>query len=131
MDIRQITNTDMPADKGGDKLIGHLKGEDFFEVEKYPMASFTITKVQPVSETTDGTTHEISGDLTLKGETRNVTIPTTVSMDGGQFKATTPKFTINRLDWGIVYGNSAIEGLTKDKVISNDVGLELMIVANK
>jgi len=131
MDIRQLTNTDMPPADGGDKLVGHLKSADFFDVEKFPMASFVITKVQPVDGATDGTTHEISGDLTLKGETRNVTIPTTVSMDGDQFKASSPKFTIDRNDWGIVYGNSTIEGLAKDRVISDDVGLELMIVANK
>lgn len=131
MDIRQITNTDMPAAEGGDKLVGHLKSADFFEVEKYPMANFTITKVQAVEDGADGRTHDITGNLTLKGETRSVTIPTTVIMDGDMIKASTPKFTINRMDWGIEYGNGGIADLAKDKVINDDVGLEIMLVASK
>jgi len=131
MDIRQLTNTDLPAAEGGDKLVGHLKSADFFDVENHPMANFTITKVQAVENGEDGRTHDITGNLTLKGQSRSVTIPATVSTDGDMIKASTPKFTIDRMDWGIEYGNGSIADLAKDKVINDDVGLEIMLVANK
>ena len=129
MAIKDLTNTDMPAAEGGDKLVGHLLSADFFDAEKFPMAQFTVTNVQPV--TGEDHTHDITGNLMLKGETRSVTLPATVSMDGGMLKASTPKFTINRKDWGMNYGSDDIEGLAKDKIISNDVGLELTLVASK
>lgn len=130
MDVRQLTNTDLPADEGGDKLVGHLKSADFFDVEKYPMAQFEIARVQPATGT-EGVTHEITGNLTLKGVTKAVTIPANVSMDGNMIKADTPPFVIDRMDWGIEYGNGSIAGLAQDKVIADEVGLELMIVAKK
>ena len=130
MDVRKMTNTDMPADQGGDKLIGHLKSADFFDVEKFPMAQFEITQVQPATDT-EGITHNISGNLTLKGVTKNVTIPTNVSMDGSMLKASAPAFVIDRKEWGMTYGSSSLADTAKDKAISDEVGLELMLVASK
>lgn len=130
MDLRKLTNTDMPAEEGGDKLVGHLMSQDFFHVDSFPMADFVITQVQPAAEGT-GYTHEISGNLTMKGQSRNVTIPANVSMEGDMLKASTPKFVIDRQQWGMTYGASSIAGIAADKVINDEVGLEIMLVANK
>ena len=131
MDIREMTNTDLPADEGGDKLVGHLKSADFFDVEKYPMAEFVITRVQPTTGDDADHTHDISGNLTLKGQSRNVTLPANVSMDGNMLKASTKKFTIDRKEWGMDYGAGTTAGIAQDRIINDEVGLELMIVANK
>jgi len=130
LNVAGLTNTDLPAAEGGDKLVGHLKSGDFFDTEKFPMASFDITKVQPAIDT-EGITHNISGNLTLKGVSKNVTIPTNVSMDGDMIKAAAPAFVINRKDWGMEYGSSSIEGIAQDNIIKDEVGLELMLVAKK
>lgn len=129
MDVRGLTNTDLTGEKAG-KLVGHLKSADFFDVEKFPMAQFEVTNVQPVSGT-EGITHNVTGNLTLKGVRKSITIPANVSMDGDMVKATTPKFTIDRMDWGIEYGNGSIAGIAQDNIISDEVGLELNIVAKK
>ncbi len=131
MDIRNIQNTDLGEADGRDKLVGHLKSADFFDVEKYPMAEFVITNVQPQANGTDGITHNITGNLTLKGQSRSVTLPAIVSMDGNQFKASTPPFTIDRKEWGMEYGSGSIAGIAQDNIINDEVGLELYIVANK
>lgn len=130
MDVTKLTNTDMPAAEGGDKLVGHLKSGDFFDVEKFPMAQFEITRVQPATDT-EGITHNISGNLTLKGVSKNVTIPANVSMEGGMLKAAAPAFKIDRKEWGMEYGSGSIEGIAQDNIINDEVGLELMIVAKK
>lgn len=130
MDVRGLTNTDMPAAEGGDKLVGHLKSADFFDVEKFPMAQFEVTNVQAATDM-EGITHKITGNLTLKGVSKSITIPANVSMDGGMIKAAAPAFVIDRMDWGIEYGNGSIAGLAQDKIIADEVGLELMIVAKK
>ena len=129
MDINGLTNTDMPAEEGGDKLVGHLKSADFFDVEKYPFATFKLLQVQPVTGE-EGVTHNLSGNLTLKGETRSVTLPAKVSVTDDAITATTPKFTIDRNDWGMTYGNSTL-GLAQDKVINDDVGLQVKLMAKK
>jgi polyisoprenoid-binding protein YceI len=48
----------------------HLKGPDFFDVEKFPTASFVSKSVKPVKEQT----YEVTGDLTIHGVTRPVTL---------------------------------------------------------
>lgn len=130
IDLREIKNTDIEDAEKNAKLVGHLLSEDFFDVAKHPMAQFTITRVQPAAEGAEYT-HDITGNLTLRGESRSITIPSTVSMDGSQFKASTPKFTIDRTEWGVSYNNSGIVDLAKDNIINDNIGLEIMLVANK
>lgn len=130
LDLRKMENTDIDEAEKKAKLIGHLQSADFFDTEKYPMADFVITQVQPAPADADHS-HQITGNLTMKGEQRSITIPASIEMEGGMLKATTPKFTINRNDWGVNYGNSNIEGLAKDKIINDNIGLEIMLVASK
>jgi len=61
------------------KLDAHLKSPDFFDVAKYPTASFTATRI----EVTGATTGKITGDLTLHGVTKPVTLD--ASFNGGGF----------------------------------------------
>ncbi len=87
------------------KLTNHLKAPDFFEVRKYPKASFVSTGI--AENATDRATHTITGDLTLHGTTRSIDIPVQVTQadDALAFDGT---FTIDRLDYGIVYQPDAV-----------------------
>ncbi|MCS6834248.1 MAG: YceI family protein, partial [Flammeovirgaceae bacterium] len=78
IDFNTITVEDIPADNADNaKLTGHLKSADFFDVAKTPTATFTITKVEPI---TDGTgTHKITGDLAMKGKTNSIEFPATIT----------------------------------------------------
>lgn len=99
---------------------GHLKSADFFDVETYPTITFTATGFQ----ITDGATVEVTGDLTIKGVTHEVTVPFEF---GGE--ATDPfgnarigfegQVTVNRKDWGLAW-NAPLEAggvLVGEKVI--------------
>jgi len=129
IDLREMASTDLKGEKA-EKLLGHLKSPDFFDVETHPMANFVITQVQK-STAGDDRTHDITGNLTMRGKSRSITIPATVSMDGGMLKASTPKFTIDRTQWDVSYNNSGIAGIVKDDIINDNIGLEIMLVANK
>lgn len=131
MDISKLENTDLGEADGRDKLVGHLKSGDFFDVEKYPMANFTITNVQPVSGREDNATHTITGNLQLKDVTKSVTLPAIVSIDGSQLKASTPEFVIDRKQWNMEYGSGSIAGIAQDNIINDEVGLQLYVVANR
>jgi polyisoprenoid-binding protein YceI len=130
LDLRKMENTDIDEAEKKAKLIGHLQSADFFDTEKYPMADFVITQVQPASAEAEHT-HLITGNLTMKGEQRSITIPASITMEGGMLKATTPKFTIDRNDWGVNYNSSSLEGIAKDNIINDNIGLEITLVAGK
>lgn len=113
-------------------LDGHLKSPDFFDAEKYPTVKFEITKVEDLKDNTTETAVEganklISGNLTIKDKTVNVTFPAKVDVTEQQASIVS-KFTINRQDWGLTYGT---DGDPKDWMISQEVDLDLNIVANK
>ena len=74
-------------------------------------------------------THEIEGNLTLKGITKGVKIPAHISITEGKVSAVTPAFTINRTEWGINY-KSGVIGTAADKIINDEVGLVINLVAN-
>ncbi len=112
-------------------LDGHLKSADFFDVAKYPTVKFDITKVEDLAAGTEsktvGANKTVSGNLTIKDKTVNVTFPAKVEITENNVTVDS-KFTINRQDWGLSYG---AEGDPKDWMISQEVDLELHIVAGK
>ena len=76
-------------------------------------------------------THNVKGNLTLKGTKKSITIPANISVAGGKVSAVTPSFTINRTEWGISYGSGSIVDLAKDKVINDDIALVLELNASE
>lgn len=105
-----------------EKLTGHLKAPDFFDVEKFPTSTFQSTAI--VEKAAGDSTHEITGNLTLHGVTKAITFPAKVTTadDGVTGKA---EFTINRKDFGIVYPGKP------DDLIKDDVLLKITLVFPK
>jgi len=123
IDMSSIKNTDIEDDEGKAKLVGHLSSPDFFNVGDHPYGNFKIVSVEAVSGS-ETATHNITGNLTLKGITKSVTIPAMVVISGNSINAVAPKFTINRTDWDIKYGSGLI-GTAKDKIIHDEISLNL------
>lgn len=104
-----------------EKLTGHLRSGDFFEVEKFPKATFASTKIERGGQ---GGTHTITGNLTLHGVTKGVTFPANVKLEGDQLSVDA-EFAINRRDFGINF-----KGMPND-LIRDEVVVKLAIRANK
>ncbi len=96
------------ADK--EKLTKHLKSPDFFDVDKFPTATFRSTEIKK-----EGAGHTISGDLTLHGVTKRISFPATVSVTDSQVNANA-EFSINRQDFGIAYPGMK-DDLIRDLVV--------------
>lgn len=128
-------------EKSNQKLLGHLKSSDFFDVEKYPEATFELTAVKPysgaaISDTTDprqdeiseykvtNPTHHISGNLTIKGVTKNIEFPARITVSGNSAEAIA-KFNIDRKEWDIVYPGQP------DDLIRDAIHLGILIKAAK
>ncbi|MBV7268481.1 YceI family protein [Winogradskyella luteola] len=127
IDMSSIDVLDIPADdEGNAKLKGHLTSADFFDVEKYPNAKFEVTGL----ETTDGKTM-LSGNLTMKEKTNNISIPVTTSMDGDTMTLTSETFTIDRSKWNVEYGSKSFFDNLGDKFINDDIELKVNLVATK
>ena len=125
IDMNSITNVDMGGSDGAGKLEGHLKNEDFFDVAKFPTATFNVTSVTPITGN-DSANYTINGNLTMKGVEKNISFPAMVQMVGNKISASAASFAINRTDWGIKYGSgNFFKELTADKVISDDINLTI------
>lgn len=103
-----------------ERLTGHLKSPDFFDVARFPQATFVSTQIVPGGA--QGATHTITGNLSLHGVTRAVTFPATVTVSPASVSATA-EFSINRRDFGIVYAGMP------DNLIRDEVAMHLRLVA--
>jgi polyisoprenoid-binding protein YceI len=86
-----------------EKLTAHLKNPDFFGVKDNPTATFKSTKVE---KTEKGYT--VTGDLTLLGKTKPVTLPSTIELKDGKLVLTS-EFKIKRFDWGMTFGKGMVD----------------------
>jgi polyisoprenoid-binding protein YceI len=125
INVASLDNTDI-TDGSKKDLLGHLLSADFFDATKYPTAKFVVTNCEAVSNDSTAT-HKISGNLTLKDSTINVSFPAMVSVSETEVSAKA-KFVIDRTKWGMSYGN---DKSLKDKFISPEVGITLDIKAKK
>lgn len=142
----EIVDKDLSEEDHG-KLSGHLKSDDFFNVETYPEAKFEITSVKPyvagsaaneneVAEADSefqlaNPTHTITGNLTIRDTTNSISFPAIVNISDSQVTAKA-KFNIDRTDWNVSYGDEdAVVDKAQDKFIYNKVNLGFDIQASK
>jgi polyisoprenoid-binding protein YceI len=128
VDMSSLTNTDITDAETNGKLVGHLKSADFFNVDTFKTATFVISGATVAADSL-GNSHSISGDLTIKGETRNITFPAKVSMSNGML-VMMAGFQINRTDWGLKYGSGSFFKGLGDNVINDNIDFTLNLTAN-
>jgi polyisoprenoid-binding protein YceI len=140
IDITSLKVLDIPADnENNGKLSGHLMSPDFFDAASHATATFEVTSVEEYE--TDyspaamseimvaNPTHMISGNLTMRGTTKNITFPASVAIDNGVVKAEA-NFNINRTDWGLMYNDEATAvDKAKDSFIYNTVNVGFQLEA--
>jgi polyisoprenoid-binding protein YceI len=120
-------NTIADKDHGSENsLVEHLKSPDFFEVQKFPTASFVITKVLQGT----GQTIYVTGNLTIKGITNAVTFPATLDIKNGIATAN-GEVIIDRTQWNIRYKSGKFFFNLADEAISDSIALQMKIVAKK
>jgi polyisoprenoid-binding protein YceI len=107
----------------------HLRSNDFFDMDNYPEIRFVSTAVDALDEDS----YRVTGDLTIKGMTRPVTIDfeltgAVVDPWGNQRVGLEGHVTVNRRDWGVNW-NAALEA--GGVLVSENVVLEFEISAIK
>ena len=116
-------------DTNNERRDNHLRSADFFDAEKFPELTFKSTKVVPK----DADTLEVTGDLTIHGVTKQVTVPVEILgfqdlAEGNQKAGFETSFTVNRKDYGIVWDRMLDTGGT---MLGDQVKITLAIEADK
>jgi polyisoprenoid-binding protein YceI len=130
IDMSSITVTDLDENSGKESLESHLKGTvegkegDFFNVTKYPTATFEVTGVTYM----DGKTI-MSGNLTMLDTTQNISFPVLITNQNNMVQVKSETFTIDRTKWGINYGSKSIFDNLGDKFIADDMEITIDVTA--
>lgn len=138
IDISTVKVLDITDPEKNAALVGHLLGtrepevkDHFLNVQEYPTGKFEITAVR-VADSADkvdmkDATHVVSGNLTLKGVTKNITFPAVVNVTPEAVEARS-EMNIDRTEWNINYSS---DETIKDQFINKKVNLKLNIKAKK
>ncbi len=127
-DMNSITVSDLTDKEWNDKLVGHLKSDDFFSSAKNPTAKFEITKVAPIATLKPENDFNVTGKLTIKGITNEITFPAKIKMDE-KTMVVIAKITVNRTKYDIKYGSASFFESIGDKAINDDFELNVNLVA--
>lgn len=110
VDMTTLTATDLEGE-WKDKLVGHLKSEDFFSVEKHQTSKLVFTEVKQTGKNS----YEVTGNLTIKGITKPVTFD--MSVYGSKATAT---MKVDRAQYDIRYGSGSFFDNLGDKTIYDE-----------
>ncbi len=108
---------------GVDQRDGHLRSADFFDVENHPEITFVATAVVPKG----GDDYAVTGDLTIRGTTRPVTLDTEflglfTAMDGARRAGFHATAKLDREDWGLTWNVGLEAG---GWLVSREIKLEI------
>lgn len=121
IDMTTITNTDLEDPDYNKKLVGHLKSDDFFGVEKYPTSEFVVKKSSKFS---NGKA-TMTGDITIKGKTESLTFD--VKRSGKEYAAI---IEIDRSKFDVRYGSNSFFDNLGDKAIDDIFTLDIKLIVN-
>ncbi len=116
MDMTTIRVLDLTNRNMNEKLLNHLKSDDFFSVETYPTSTFVITSATPKEDSN----YAITGDLTIKGTTAPITFDAAVTMDDNSVSALAT-ITYDRTVYDIQYGSGSFFSNLGDTMINDEV----------
>lgn len=131
IDMLSINVTDL---EGQDKkdleahLMGTVEGKegDFFNATKYPESTFEVTGI-----TEENGQKMLSGNLTIKENTKNITFPVNINRSGDDIQITSEEFTIDRTNWDVNFGSRSVFDGLGDNFVNDDIVLKIDLKATK
>ncbi len=107
------TNVEIDMDStwsDSNRLTGHLKNADFFDVPTFPKSTFKTTNIEKAA---DG--YNVTGNFTLHGVTKSITFPADIQISDSEVKVNA-EFFIKRFDFDIKYPGK-VDDLIRDEVV--------------
>jgi polyisoprenoid-binding protein YceI len=125
MDMTSIVNEDLTNAAINKKLVDHLRSDDFFSVDKYPVSTLIVKEVKAFNKDE----YIFLGDLTIKGITKPVTFKATVRNQNGKITAS-GSMEVDRTLYNIKYGSGKFFASLGDNMIYDTFTLDFSVVAN-
>ncbi|NDC30261.1 MAG: YceI family protein [Bacteroidetes bacterium] len=130
VDMTTINTTDLQGEYQG-KLNGHLKGDDFFAVEKFKTATLKIKSASAIKDAIIGSNnYTVTADLTIKGITKEIIFPAMVVVSKEQVM-TKAEFDIDRTNYDIKYNSGKFFASIGDKAIMDNFTITVRLIATK
>lgn len=127
VDMNSISVDDLKDAGYNAKLVEHLKADDFFSTNKNPEATFKLKKATIGKEAPSaGKNYNVTGDLTIKGITKEVSFLATVVKSGNMATAIAT-IKVNRVNYDIKYGSKSVFSDIGDKAIDDEFSLEIKL----
>lgn len=126
MDMTSIKNEDLSNESMNQKLVGHLKSDDFFAVDKHPTSTLELNDV--VLKT--GNEYTFMGNLTIKDITHPVTFDATMDVKNGKLEAN-GEIEVDRTLYDIKFRSGRFFSDLGDNLIYDTFTLDFDIVANE
>ena len=129
VDMNSVENINLKDDELQPVLIAHLKSDDFFFVERFPKALFTIRTIELInSQSLSSPNIEVRGNLKLCGVQKEITFSATMSnlSEGGI--TVEAHFDLDRTKWKILYGSSRFFEHLGMHLVFDHISFELRIV---
>lgn len=131
-----ITSGEFTLDMGSlyspdsEKLTGHLKSPDFFDVAKYPEAKFVTTSVEKIEKAKSGeANYKLVGQLTMKEKTEKIEFLAKVEVKDAIYSAVAQTEIKDRTQYGINYNSKKFSAVSKlgDKLIEDNIKLDIEV----
>ncbi|WP_052572714.1 YceI family protein [Haloferula sp. BvORR071] len=128
-DMQGIACEDLAGDPLHEMLIAHLLSDDFFEVDKYPEASFKISGASEVAGATPGSADlKVKGVLTLKGIDGEIEFLASSGITAEGKLAAQAAFAIDRTRWNVIYGSGKFFRSLGGHLVNDMIELQLRMV---
>ncbi len=122
IDMKSIHSLDIPTtEQDYIDLVGHLNSPDFFNTSQFPEADFEITDIKKKEENK----YAVTGNLTLMGVTKSITFDADIKTTPKAIHIKSEPFTIDRTQWGVNFHSEGTPGIPTNRIISNDITLEI------
>lgn len=118
LDMDSIDVTDMGEGRGRNRLTGHLKNADFFDVPTHPTARFIMNRHEG---------GQLKGKIEIRGVRKDFAIPVKVTGDAAKGWALAGEFTFNRYEFGVSHQEGQLLSLAKDKLIDEEIKVEVAL----
>ena len=128
IDMNAMVITDISDAGTNANFLNHLKAEDFFNTVVFPDAMFEVISVQ-VAKGNNGTTHNVSGNMTIKGITKALSFPAKITGRGNQVFVE-GIVGVDRSQFDVRYGSTAFFDNLGDKAIDNIFNLNIKLVGD-
>jgi polyisoprenoid-binding protein YceI len=132
LDMRSIADLDLKDEGYNRMLVSHLKSDDFFDVDNYPSAVYTIDGAElPSNESACSVVYQVKGSLEMKGVRKDLPLTAeVVPQPDGQLKARV-LCDLDRTRWGVLYGSGRFFEKLGMHLVNEIVTVELFLTARR